>query len=597
MKAVMETNKLAKEEVQIDLPFLLPLPEQDHAPIQTTIKQWLTVRIVEAWLLLKNTSSYFSEEEERELLEMLEGNEEILLETERIILAKNGELKPNGEYTDEVDGQIDDITSKNIDKSWYQITVNLIQANRPKEIKNHQLPNELIISLTSYPRRFDCLPLTLLSLCNQSVKPDRIILWIAHSDKEQLTEQIKAFEKADVEIRFCEDLKSYKKIIPTLENYPDSYIVTADDDLYYQSNWLEQLLERWKGDDSNVVAHRAHRIMFNNDSFPKPYHTWDWQYRDDITASAYNFPTCGAGVLYPPNIFHSDVTKRGIFTDLAPNADDIWLYWMARLNGTKFKLTDTTHPLIEWPNSNNETLWKDNILKGDNDKQVNNLIQKYGFPKDGENVRNSISVYSANNNFTSSKNYWTNRYEAGGNSGNGSYGQLAQFKAEVINSFTKGNKVNSFIEFGCGDGNQLKYLKLPEYIGYDVSGKAIEICRRKFSKDFKKEFRKMEEYNGEMAECSLSLDVIFHLVEDGVYSNYMCRLFNSAQKFIIIYSSNKDERTASPHVRHRFFTKWIEEHARDWELKEHIPNKHPYNRDSPNTSFCDFYIYEKAIFG
>jgi hypothetical protein len=57
--------------------------------------------------------------------------------------------------------------------------------------------------------------------------------------------------------------------------------------------------------------------------------------------------------------------------------------------------------------------------------------------------------------FKSSETYWIARYKRGGDSGRGSYGKLAQFKAGVINKFVEANKINTIIEFGCGDGNQL----------------------------------------------------------------------------------------------------------------------------------------------
>ncbi|MDR2439202.1 MAG: class I SAM-dependent methyltransferase [Planctomycetaceae bacterium] len=87
--------------------------------------------------------------------------------------------------------------------------------------------------------------------------------------------------------------------------------------------------------------------------------------------------------------------------------------------------------------------------------------------------------------FPGSKRYWDNRYCQGGNSGAGSYGRLAEFKAEILNKFVTENNINSVIEFGCGDGNQLMLANYPYYIGVDVSPKAIEICRELF--DIKRE--------------------------------------------------------------------------------------------------------------
>ena len=115
--------------------------------------------------------------------------------------------------------------------------------------------------------------------------------------------------------------------------------------------------------------------------------------------------------------------------------------------------------------------------------------------------------------FRDSASYWEQRYRAGDDSGAGSYGRLAEFKAEVINDFIRSHSVGSAVEFGCGDGNQLGYLQVPAYIGFDVSDKALDICRARFSKDPSKQFRKMSDYCGETAEMALSLDVIFHLVD------------------------------------------------------------------------------------
>jgi hypothetical protein len=107
--------------------------------------------------------------------------------------------------------------------------------------------------------------------------------------------------------------------------------------------------------------------------------------------------------------------------------------------------------------------------------------------------------------------YWRNRYRAGGNSGAGSYGRLAAFKAEIINAFVRQHDVASVIEFGCGDGAQLKLADYPAYIGFDVADESVELCRSKFLGDSTKEFKNAASWDYEHADLTLSLDVIFHL--------------------------------------------------------------------------------------
>ena len=194
--------------------------------------------------------------------------------------------------------------------------------------------------------------------------------------------------------------------------------------------------------------------------------------------------------------------------------------------------------------------------------------------------------------FPGSEDYWAHRYNSGGNSGAGSYHKLAEFKAEIINDFVKGNEVKTIIEYGCGDGNQLKLSRYPSYVGFDVSPKVIALCRDIFRNDRTKNFRLMSEYKGEAAQLTLSLDVIYHLIEDDVYHSYMERLFNSSERFVIIYSSNFDAEQRY-HERPRQFTKWVETNVSHWKLIRHIPNRFPYNGDEEG-SFSEFYIYEKA---
>jgi hypothetical protein len=110
--------------------------------------------------------------------------------------------------------------------------------------------------------------------------------------------------------------------------------------------------------------------------------------------------------------------------------------------------------------------------------------------------------------FPGSERYWIERYATGGDSGVGSHNKLAQFKAEVLNDFVWQNNVKSVIEYGCGDGNQLKLAEYPFYIGFDVSSVALARCDHLFHSDRTKSFRLTREYAGERAELTLSLDVI-----------------------------------------------------------------------------------------
>jgi SAM-dependent methyltransferase len=193
--------------------------------------------------------------------------------------------------------------------------------------------------------------------------------------------------------------------------------------------------------------------------------------------------------------------------------------------------------------------------------------------------------------------YWQRRYLAGGHSGVGSYGFFAEFKADVVNNFVATHSIHTVIEFGCGDGHQLSLAKYEKYLGLDVSREAVSKCKALFKTDKGKSFRLMSEYKGEKADLALSLDVIFHLVEDSIFEEYMQMLFEASNRYVIIYSSDLDDNRGfdGAHVRHRKFTRWVSENVENWKLVEHIPNRYPYRGDYRTGSFADFFIYEKGL--
>ncbi|HHG85890.1 MAG TPA: methyltransferase domain-containing protein, partial [Bacteroidetes bacterium] len=127
----------------------------------------------------------------------------------------------------------------------------------------------------------------------------------------------------------------------------------------------------------------------------------------------------------------------------------------------------------------------------------------------------AIKIYrrlTGKKDFTTSNKYWEDRYKAGGNSGTGSYNELASFKGEIINEFVSQNNVESVIEFGCGDGNQLKYFKFKSYTGFDISPTIIESCIKLYKSDPSKQFRLMDTPVEHKVDLTMSLDVIYHLV-------------------------------------------------------------------------------------
>lgn len=201
----------------------------------------------------------------------------------------------------------------------------------------------------------------------------------------------------------------------------------------------------------------------------------------------------------------------------------------------------------------------------------------------------------------SSAKYWEWRYAQGGNSGAGSSDHLAAFKANFLNDFVDSHEVTTVIELGCGDGRQLLLSRYPSYLGIDVSDVAIGICRELFRNDGTKRFLK-DVPDEEVFDLAISLDVIYHLIEDDVFNAYMTRLFSKSRRWVIIYSSNMSQfefearyGKGAPHVRHRRFTDWIAAKTPQWALASQTRNQFTFDPNNPTgTSFADFYVYERS---
>ena len=181
-----------------------------------------------------------------------------------------------------------------------------------------------------------------------------------------------------------------------------------------------------------------------------------------------------------------------------------------------------------------------------------------------------------------SKQFWEERYSKGGNSGTGSYGNSAILKASYINSLIKKYKIKSINDYGHGDGNNISLLEGDfKYYGYDVSKTARDICIHKFKDNGAYTFYSRET-QFKQADLGLSLDVLYHLVEDTVYKSYLKKLFSKC-KYVLIYAQDFDG-DESVHCKSRKFTTYINDTFPEYSLIDTTNGSH---------SKVKFYLYKK----
>ena len=237
-----------------------------------------------------------------------------------------------------------------------------------------------IVTLTSYPARISNVHETIQSLLSQNLKPTKIILWLASSQFPNklldLPESLKKLQGDDFEIHWCEDIKSYKKLIPALKDFKSFNKVTADDDILYPADWFEKLYlsyARSKCSEKVIWCHRAHVIKVVGNKILN-YRFWDMRCHS-TEPSVRVFCTTGGGVFFPAQCFNDQLPED--YLELCPTADDVWFWGMLVLSGYRISVVDRPmRRLVLNGASQDGALWRENVSI-QNDLSLDKLFQKY----------------------------------------------------------------------------------------------------------------------------------------------------------------------------------------------------------------------------
>ncbi len=242
--------------------------------------------------------------------------------------------------------------------------------------------HDIIVSLTTYGARLGDVCYTIESLMQQTMKANKIVLWLY---KEMMNKPlpmalIRQKERGLTINIIDKDLRSYKKLIPTLDLYPNDAIITVDDDLVYDFDILERMIYAYRQHPQCIHACRIHTMTFNKKGELRPYRKWDFC---KVTSTpTRNFFTGGGGTLYPPHALHSEVMNQEVFMKICPTGDDIWFNAMARLNGTVIRKVATRSKMgqdyIDNPNFTDMGLCNINVFgEQRNDIQIKAVFEKY----------------------------------------------------------------------------------------------------------------------------------------------------------------------------------------------------------------------------
>lgn len=246
--------------------------------------------------------------------------------------------------------------------------------------------SDVIVSLTSYGKRVtDSVPYAIYSIFTQSVLPNRIVLWLDNENwnEDNLPNLLKRLKKSGLEIYYCEDIRSYKKLIPTLRKFPYNPIITVDDDFYYNRDFVKWMIEAYKESDRRTVFATWGCVVEKMDGKYLPYSQWK-----DCSLGTENSEYSlfgGSGCIYPPNIFDDEMFKSDVFMKLCPTADDIWFWIQEKRSGVKTNLTKyrgyglhrPIDRVYDYDVAGDGCLTVENVLNRRNDVQLRKLLEYY----------------------------------------------------------------------------------------------------------------------------------------------------------------------------------------------------------------------------
>ena len=172
---------------------------------------------------------------------------------------------------------------------------------------------DVIVSLTSYGDRVtDSAPYAIYSIFTQSVLPNRVVLWLDNENwnDDNLPYLLKRLKQSGLEVYYCEDIRSYKKLIPSLKMFPDNYIIVIDDDFYYHNDFIKWMVDAYADSDKRTVFATWGCIVGKQEGKYLPYSQWqDCQYGDENS----EYSLFGGAAGYPPHIFDDEIFREDLF--------------------------------------------------------------------------------------------------------------------------------------------------------------------------------------------------------------------------------------------------------------------------------------------
>lgn len=233
--------------------------------------------------------------------------------------------------------------------------------------------SHIIVSLTTFPKRIGVVWITVASLLNQSMKPYKVILWLAGEQfpQKRLPQSLRRMQKRGLEVKFCDDLKPHKKYYYAMQEYPDYYIITADDDIFYPENHIEQLWKGHKEYTNCVICNWSHKILVDENGEFMEYNNWINNVKE--SPSHLTLAVGCNGVLYPPHCLGNMLFDKQKIIERALFTDDLWLKCIEVLSNIKvININEVALIYFSVIKTQHDGLW----IKNTKHEKMNDIVWK-----------------------------------------------------------------------------------------------------------------------------------------------------------------------------------------------------------------------------
>jgi len=243
---------------------------------------------------------------------------------------------------------------------------------------------KVIVSLTSYPARIKKVWLAIETLLDQSQKPDLIILWLYKEEftgEQELPKILRKLEKRGIEIRYCDkNLMPHKKYYYVMRKFPESIVITVDDDMLFHPRLIDNLFKCHKKYPNAICCSISREIQIEDDIL-MPYKQWKPLHKS-TEPTFKNHIMGGGGTLFPVNSLHPEVFNKQSIEQIALRADDLWLKVMSLKNRTKVASVagEYTRHFIPIIYKDDNPLMDENLSKNKNDKVIKDILKYYNLP-------------------------------------------------------------------------------------------------------------------------------------------------------------------------------------------------------------------------